>query len=117
MIHSPRMDAAPSAGATPLAAFPGRRHALPSTFLLSTGRATMARVSAGWTSYAPLPREVPASTGDEPRPELADIGRLARRALRGVVGAARAGEGATLYGLLREHLGDDSAESAVVEEL
>ena len=77
----------------------------------------MARVSAGWTSYAPLPREVPASTGDEPRPELADIGRLARRALRGVVGAARAGEGATLSGLLREHLGDDSAESAVVEEL
>jgi hypothetical protein len=77
----------------------------------------MAKVSAGWTSYAPLPQEVPVSTGDEPRPELADVGRLARRAVRGLIGAARAAEGATLSRLLREHLLDDSAESAVVEEL
>ncbi|MDT0164554.1 ATP-binding protein [Actinotalea sp. AC32] len=50
------------------------------------------------------------------RPELADVGRLLRRGVRGVVGAARAGEAPTLTSIVREHLGDGSGELPVVEE-
>ena len=50
------------------------------------------------------------------RPELADLGRLIRRGVRGVVGAARAGEAVTLGSILRDHLGSRSADLAVVEE-
>jgi hypothetical protein len=50
------------------------------------------------------------------RPELADVGRLLRRGVRGVVGVARAGEAVTLTSILLEHLGPASAELDVVEE-
>ena len=50
------------------------------------------------------------------RPELADVGRLARRGLRAVVGAARAGERPTLAGMLAAHLGGDRTALDAVEE-
>ncbi|MCL3861600.1 ATP-binding protein [Actinotalea sp. K2] len=58
----------------------------------------------------------PQATGPQDRPELADVGRLVRRGVRGVVAAARAGEVTTLTSILREHLGTDSAGMPVVEE-
>ncbi|MCZ2823326.1 MULTISPECIES: AAA family ATPase [unclassified Modestobacter] len=51
-----------------------------------------------------------------PRPELADVGKLVRRGMRAVVGAARAEDRATLSGLLLAHLGQAGAELDVVEE-
>ena len=48
------------------------------------------------------------------RPELADVGRLARRAMRVLVGVARADERPTLSGVLREHLGEGSSGLDVV---
>src|SRR5262249_56983726 len=48
--------------------------------------------------------------------ELADIGRLARRAMRGMVRAARADEGPSLASRLREHLAGAGPELAVIEE-
>jgi hypothetical protein len=59
----------------------------------------------------------PNGTGPngELRPELADVGRLARRGLRAVVGAARAGERPTLARILTEHLGG-GGDLEVVEE-
>ncbi|HEX7188687.1 MAG TPA: ATP-binding protein [Actinomycetes bacterium] len=50
------------------------------------------------------------------RPELADVRRLGRRAVRGVVRAARADLTPTLNGTLRDHLGPLGADVAVVEE-
>lgn len=50
------------------------------------------------------------------RPELADVGRLARRGVRAVVGAARAEERPRLSGILTDHLGRDAAGLDVVEE-
>jgi hypothetical protein len=50
------------------------------------------------------------------RPELADVGRLARRGLRAMVGAARAVERPTLSGILADHLGPGTAAHDVVEE-
>ena len=76
----------------------------------------------GWTSYGVGIQRVGGGAGGAPtgpetnRLELADLRRLARRAVRGVVRVARAGEAVTLSGLLRAHLGDGSAELAVVEE-
>jgi hypothetical protein len=66
-------------------------------------------------SYAPLPDVVPSPNGDL-RPELADVGRLVRRGVRAVVGAARAGERPRLSNILTEHLGDDAGQLEVVEE-
>jgi ATPase family protein associated with various cellular activities (AAA) len=74
----------------------------------------VARRHAGWTSYGPP--DAPGTPVDEARPELADVGRLARRAVRGVVQAARADEGATLSSLLRDHLPGHGDDLAVVEE-
>jgi hypothetical protein len=76
------------------------------------------RGDVGWVSYGPLPEVLPpagrSSEGDL-RPELADVGRLLRRAVQGVVGAARAGERDTLSRILLDHLGgEDGLE--VVEE-
>ncbi|MCZ2815746.1 AAA family ATPase [Modestobacter sp. VKM Ac-2984] len=51
-----------------------------------------------------------------PRPELADVGKLVRRGVRAVVGAARAEDRTTLAGLLLAHLGQAGAELDVVEE-
>lgn len=50
------------------------------------------------------------------RPELADVGKLVRRGIRAVVGAARAEDRVTLSGLLLGHLGAAGAELDVVEE-
>jgi cell division protease FtsH len=50
------------------------------------------------------------------RPELADIGRLGRRALRGVVRAARVDLAPSLTRSLLEHLGPVEPDVAVVEE-
>ncbi len=82
----------------------------------------MAHGEHGWVSYGISESHVAAgqwdstATHDVGGVELADVGRLARRALRGVVRAARAGEGATLASLLRTHLGAGSDELSVVAE-
>ena len=81
----------------------------------------------GWFAYAPRGEAVSRSvvtgwSGPGPggaeavRPELADVGRLVRRGVRGVVGAARAGEEPTLTRVLRDHLGPVGADLDVVEE-
>jgi hypothetical protein len=53
---------------------------------------------------------------DDARPEIGDIGRLARRVVRRTVRAARADEEPTLSSILRDHLGGSSGERAVVDE-
>lgn len=57
-----------------------------------------------------------AASTDEIRPELADITRLAKRGLRGVIGAARAERSASLRSILWEHLGDGADALDVVDE-
>ena len=70
---------------------------------------------SGWVSYGPAPG--PDPWADEPlRPELADLGRLARRGVRAVVGAARAQERPRLSRILTDHLGPGAAGLDVVEE-
>ncbi|MFD2093331.1 AAA family ATPase [Blastococcus deserti] len=70
----------------------------------------------GWTAFGPRPGgHVPPAPRDA-RPELADVGRLVRRGMRAVVGAARAGERMTLAGILVAHLRVDVAALEVVEE-
>ncbi|MDX6319750.1 MAG: cell division protease FtsH [Nocardioidaceae bacterium] len=59
----------------------------------------------------------PASAEEEVRPELQDIGRLARRVVRRTVRAARADEEPTLTSILRDHLGGASTERAVVDQV
>jgi hypothetical protein len=82
----------------------------------------MAQRQHGWASYGVSESRVSAgqwdttSTDEADGFELADVGRLARRALRSLVRAARAAEGMTLASLLRTHLGADSAELSVVAE-
>ena len=69
-------------------------------------------------SYGPAPApatDVGAAAGP-PRPELADVGRLVRRGVRAVVGAARADERITLSRILAEHLGDGAPALEVVQE-
>jgi hypothetical protein len=73
----------------------------------------------GWVSYSPLPASLPrdgAPREDDLRPEFADVGRLARRGLRAVVGAARAGERPRLSRIVGDHLGPGSTTFDVVEE-
>ncbi|GAG33851.1 unnamed protein product, partial [marine sediment metagenome] len=48
--------------------------------------------------------------------EIADLGRLARRALRGIVRTARAGSGETLQSRIKEHLDEANPELAVVRD-
>ena len=70
---------------------------------------------SGWVSYGRAPRPDPGA--DEPlRPQLADLGRLARRGVRAVVGAARAQERPRLSRILTDHLGPGAAGLDVVEE-
>jgi hypothetical protein len=72
----------------------------------------------GWSSYAPLPAGLPlngSAPDGELRPELADVGRLARRGLRAVIGAARAADRPRLSRILAEHLGGGSELEAVEE--
>jgi ATPase family associated with various cellular activities (AAA) len=61
--------------------------------------------------------EPAAGATDRVRPELADLGRLGRRALRGVVRAARADQAPSLHRTLLAHLGEVPADAAVVEEI
>ena len=77
----------------------------------------------GWFAVAPgtgdaFPAAVPRSAGPErgDRPELADVGRLGRRALRGVLRAARSDLGPSLRGALLDHLGVLAPDVAVVAE-
>ena len=77
---------------------------------------------SGWT-LAPSPGRVPSSGGARPgadgepvRPELADLARLGRRALRKVVHAARSDMGPTLGKALRAHLGPLDPGAPVVSE-
>src|SRR5215212_6878599 len=69
----------------------------------------------GWVAYGPTSSSGPGA--DDPlRPELADLGRLARRGMRAVVGAARAEDRPRLSRILAEHLGPGVGELDVVEE-
>lgn len=64
------------------------------------------------------PRATPAATtspGDDRPPEFADVGKLLRRGVRAVLGAARAEDRVTLASVLIRHLGDQ-VTSEVVEE-
>jgi hypothetical protein len=53
---------------------------------------------------------------EDARFELADVRRLGRRAVRGLVGVARADERPTLARMLREHLGADCGGLDIVSE-
>ena len=68
-----------------------------------------------YASYSPLPDPAASFQGDL-RPELADLGRLARRGLRAVVGAARAEQRPKLSRILTDHLGPGAPALDVVEE-
>ena len=56
------------------------------------------------------------AAGPDERLQLSDLGKLARRFRRGVVGAARADDRVTFGKLLGEHLDVDTADLEVVEE-
>ncbi|WP_116451241.1 AAA family ATPase [Blastococcus litoris] len=71
----------------------------------------------GWSAYpGAVPGPVGAPADGDLRPELADVGRLARRGLRAVVGAARAAERPRLSRILNDHLGAGASTLEVVEE-
>jgi hypothetical protein len=53
---------------------------------------------------------------EDDRLRLSDVGKLARRTRRRIVGAARAGDRPTLTGMLAEHLGGALHDLDVVEE-
>ena len=73
--------------------------------------------SSGWSAYVPEAAPVGGVPPDaDLRPELADVGRLARRGLRAVIGAARADERPSISRLLSEHLGPGGGAYDVVEE-
>ena len=72
--------------------------------------------SGAYESQLHLEFDQPAAAAQAPRPELADVGKLVRRGVRAVVGAARAGDRVTLSTLLLAHLGDTGAALDVVEE-
>ncbi|MBD8063009.1 AAA family ATPase [Oceanitalea stevensii] len=77
----------------------------------------MPSASFGWTAYGtPLHDDGGVPGGRDGRLELADVGRLARRATRGLVGVARAEERETLSSLLHAHLAAPVEELDVVEE-
>jgi hypothetical protein len=63
------------------------------------------------------PAEVPPAVGSGSEVfEIADLGRLARRALRGIVRTARAGSGETLQSRIKGHLDEADSELAVVRD-
>ena len=83
----------------------------------------MEKQELGWFAWAPgtgeaFPAALPRSAGTErgERPELADVARLGRRAMRGVLRAARSDLGPTLRGALLDHLGVLATDVAVVAE-
>lgn len=59
--------------------------------------------------------QMPMDDG-ELRPQVADVGRLARRAVQGVVGVARAADRPTWRSILREHLGAQAGALDIVDE-
>jgi ATPase family associated with various cellular activities (AAA) len=68
-------------------------------------------VHAHWVEHQP------GSAPVDGRPlELADLGKLARRGVRAVTRAARAGDQTSFAALLTGHLGEGSAAAEVVEE-
>jgi hypothetical protein len=70
----------------------------------------------GYTSYSPLPGTIRGAAVADVRPEVADVGRLARRGMQALIGAARAGERPLLSRILLDHLGAGAGELDVVEE-
>jgi hypothetical protein len=72
----------------------------------------------GWSTYAPMPTVYrdPSPEDGVLRPELADLGRLARRGMRAVVKSARAEDRPRLSRILVEHLGREAGAFDVVEE-
>jgi Cdc6-like AAA superfamily ATPase len=73
-------------------------------------------VASGWVAYGPAIDTGGATPPEQLRPELADVGRLLRRGVRAVVGAARADERVTLSRILAEFLGDGAPSLEVVQE-
>ena len=67
-----------------------------------------------WFAYAPLS----AVSGPDPRrkPELADLGRLARRGVNMAVRAARVDEQPSVHAIVAAHLGDDLAHDAGIAQ-
>jgi hypothetical protein len=73
--------------------------------------------SSGWTSYGPLgPSQDEAPEEHDDRLRVSDVGKLARRARRRVVRAARADDRVTFAKMLREHFGVDPHQVNVVQE-
>jgi hypothetical protein len=72
-------------------------------------------VHARWVSYSSVDAE-PAAPVDGRPPELADLGKLARRGVRAVTKAARAADRVTFGSLLSAHLGPAAAGAEVAEE-
>ena len=74
----------------------------------------------GWFSYEAVGRNVAspvtARPGEPLRPEMADLARLGRWALRGALKAARSESAPSLSRLLLAHLGTGTGDLAVVEE-
>jgi hypothetical protein len=71
--------------------------------------------SYGWLGYGPGARGTATARlgpGGDARPELADVGRLARRMVRQVVTVARAEE-SSISRMLADHLGDEMAAMPV----
>jgi len=89
-----------------------RSGATPRAYAAGVKSGSARRVSATILGHGPrMPRgqaSYRAAAGQETRPELADIGRLARRLMLRAVAVARA-EDASVRRLLREHLGADAA--------
>ena len=73
-------------------------------------------MASGWVAYGPAIDTGGATPPEQLRPELADVGRLLRRGVRAVVGAARADERVTLSRILVEFLGDGAPSLEVVQE-
>jgi len=71
---------------------------------------------APWDAVPGVVGRIDGGPEGEARFELADVRRLARRAVRGLVGVARADERPTLSRCLREHLGPEGAAHDVVAE-
>jgi ATPase family associated with various cellular activities (AAA) len=82
------------------------------TFNSVQSSSAIALSSAGSNDQQGTARELPGPGG----PEIADVGRLWRRALRGVVAVARADEQRTLTRILQEHLGLGCDQLPVLEE-
>lgn len=67
-------------------------------------------------STRPLSRIVSSGPDPDRRPEVADVGRLARRGLRAAVRAARADERPGLSDLIGEHLGPARTDAEVATQ-